>query len=162
MSDLVLNEEEFDQPNSNPNDESNKTTESIRSKNELRQVINQLYCAENFLISNESINSLIQQVCSLKDELFREDNSADCIHENFFTSLILLCAYELLKNLQSIHVNSLESISQITIRYLVDFLRRRQVNVNLDSVYTNVTSFEFLAHFVHFFYSYFFYYINFD
>lgn len=139
MSDLVLNEEEFDQFNSNTNDESHKTTEPIRPQNELRQVINQLYCAENFLISNESISSLIQQVCSLKDELFKEENMADCIHENFFTSLILLCCYELLNSLESIHSNSLETISQITIRYLVDFLRRRQANVNLDSVYTNVT-----------------------
>jgi len=39
--------------------------------------------------------------------------------------------------LGNIGANSLETISQITIRYLVDFLRRRQSNVNLDSVYTN-------------------------
>jgi len=143
MSDLVLNEEQINQLDSITKDESEKTIETTRSNNELRQVINQLYCTENFLISNESINSLIQQVCLLKDELFKEDNRVDCIHENFFTSLIFVCCFELLTSLESIPINSFENISQITIQYLVDFLRRRQVNVNLDSVYTNVNNISF-------------------
>ena len=153
MSDLVLKEEEFEQLNSNG--ESDKPIESKSPANELRQVINQLYCTENFLISNESINSLIQQVCSFKDELFKQERVADCIHENFFTSLILLCCYELVNNLESIHLNSLETISEIIIRYLIDSLRRRQANAISDSVYTNVTFFRITS--FHFFIRHFFF-----